>query len=169
MELWREMRQMKANLPEVIARRRVVAGIDGSPNSLLALRRAVYAARLCGACVELVRALRPDATPAAQIEGVGALAMAVRCEFPEGPGVPFRFTVECGDPGEILVKRSAGADLLVIGGPCHSAHGKFPGRDVVPYCLGRVRCPVDICAGQRAPVLPADNTRPRAMMKAGEL
>jgi nucleotide-binding universal stress UspA family protein len=46
---------MKANQSEVIARRRVVAGVDGSPNSLLALRRTVYAARLCHARVELVR------------------------------------------------------------------------------------------------------------------
>jgi nucleotide-binding universal stress UspA family protein len=159
---------MKANQPEVVARRRVVAGVDGSPNSLLALRRAVLAARLCHACVELVRVLPSDATPAAQMAAVGALSMAVRCEFPEGPGVPVRFTVECGDPAEILVKRSIGAELLVIGGPCHPAHGTFSGRDVVPYCLGRVRCPVDICAGQPAPILPADNTRPRAMMNAGE-
>ena len=42
---------MKGNQPEVVARRRVVAGVDGSPNSLLALRRAV----LCG---PLVRCLR---------------------------------------------------------------------------------------------------------------
>jgi nucleotide-binding universal stress UspA family protein len=159
---------MKANQPEVIARRRIVAGVDGSPNSLLALRRAVFAARLCAACVELVRVVPSDATSATRIAGVGALAMAMRCEFPEGPGVPVRFTVESGDPAEVLVKRSVGADLLVIGGPCHPAHGKFAARDVVPYCLGRVTCPVDICAGQRAPVLPPDNTRPCVMLKAGE-
>ena len=159
---------MKAIQPEVIARRRIVAGVDGSPNSLLALRRAVFAARLCHACVELVRVLPPDATPATQIAGVGALAMAMRCEFPEGPGVPVRFTVECGDPAEILVKQSVGADLLVIGGACHPAHGKFAARDVVPYCLGRVACPVDICAGQQAPVRPVNDTRPPAMLKAGE-
>jgi nucleotide-binding universal stress UspA family protein len=159
---------MKANQPEVIARRRIVAGVDGSPNSLLALRRAVFAARLCHACVELVRVLPSDATSATRMAGVGALSMAVRCEFPAGPGVPVRFTVECGDPAEILVKRSVGADLLVIGGPCHPAHGKFPGRDVVPYCLGRVTCPVDICAGQPALVRPVDDTRPPAMLRAGE-
>jgi hypothetical protein len=35
---------MKGHQPEVIARRRVVAGLDGSPDSLLVLRRGVYAA-----------------------------------------------------------------------------------------------------------------------------
>jgi len=35
---------MKGHQHEVIARRRVVAGLDGSANSLLALRRGVYAA-----------------------------------------------------------------------------------------------------------------------------
>jgi nucleotide-binding universal stress UspA family protein len=159
---------MKAIQPVAVARRRIVAGVDGSPNSLLALRRAVHAARLCHACVELVRVLPSDATPATRMAGVGALSMAVRCEFPEGPGVPVRFTVECGDPAEILVKRSVGAEMLVVGGPCHPAHGTFSGADVVPYCLGRVGCPVDICAGQRAPVRPADDTRPPAMLKAGE-
>ena len=159
---------MKAIQPGVIAGRRVVAGVDGSPNSLLALRRAVFAARLCHACVELVRVLPSDATPATQIAGVGALAMAVRCEFPEGAGVRVWFTVECGDPAEILVKRSLGADLLLIGGPCHPAHSTFAGRDVVPYCLGRVACPVDICTGQQVPARPLDDTRPPAMLKAGE-
>jgi nucleotide-binding universal stress UspA family protein len=106
---------MKGTQPEVTARR-VVAGVDGSPNSLLALRRAVYAARLCGACVELIRVLPPGATPATEIAGLRALAMAVRCEFPGGPRVPVRYTVECGDPAEILVKLSVGAELLIIGG-----------------------------------------------------
>ena len=159
---------MKGNQAEVVTRRRVVAGVDGSPNSLLALRRAVSAARLCQACVELVRVLPSDATPATQMAGLGALGMAVRCEFPEGTGVPVRYTAECGDPAEILVKRSVGAQMLVLGGPCHPAHGKSRGRDVVPYCLGRVACPVDICAGQLAPVQPADDKRPPAMLGAGE-
>jgi nucleotide-binding universal stress UspA family protein len=159
---------MKGSQPEVVTRRRVVAGVEGSPNSLLALRRTVYAARLCGACVELVRVMPSDATPATQIAGLAMLKMAIRCEFPGGTGVPVRYTVECGDPAEILVKRSVGADLLVIGGRCHPAHGKLLGGDVVPYCLGRVACPLDICADQRAPARPASNTRPRAMLKAGE-
>jgi nucleotide-binding universal stress UspA family protein len=162
------MRQMKGNQPEVTARRRVVAGIDGSPNSLLALRRAVYAARLCRACVELVRVLPSDAAPSTQMAGVAMLEMATRCEFPAGPGVPVRYTAECGDPAEILVKRSIGAELLVIGGRCHPVHGKLLGGDVVPYCLGRVTCPLDICADQRAPIRPARNARPRAILKAGK-
>jgi hypothetical protein len=75
--------------------------------------------------------------------------------------------VECGDPAEILVKRSVGAGLLVIGGRCHPAHGKPLGGDVVPYCLGRVACPLDICADQRVPARPAGRARPPAILKAG--
>jgi nucleotide-binding universal stress UspA family protein len=160
---------MKGNQADVVARRRVVAGVDGSPNSLLALRRAVFAARLCHACVELVLVLPSDATPATQMAGLRTLGMALRCEFPAGPGVPVRYTVECGDPAEILVKRSAGAELLVIGGPCHPAHGTFFSRDVAPYCLSHVAWPLDICASQRAPVLPANNSRSAAIRNAGEL
>ena len=159
---------MKANKPEQTTRRRVAAGVDGSPNSLLALRRAVYAARLCSACVELVRVLPSDATPTTQIAGLAMLEMATRCEFPGGPGVRVRYTVECGDPAEILVKRSLGAELLVIGGRCHPAHGKLLGGDVVPYCLGRVACPLDICADQRAPARPVGNARPRAILNSVE-
>jgi nucleotide-binding universal stress UspA family protein len=159
---------MKGNHPEVTTRRRIVAGVDGSPNSLLALRRAVYAARLCRACVELVRVLPSDAAPAAQMAGLAMLEMAIRCEFPGGPGVPVRYTVECGDPAEILVKRSVGAELLVIGGRCHPSHGKLLGGDLVPYCLARVACPLDICADQREPARPARNARPRAILNSGE-
>jgi hypothetical protein len=101
--------------------------------------------------------------------GLRTLGMALRCEFPAGPGVPVRYTVECGDPAEILVKRSAGAELLVIGGPCHPAHGTFFSRDVAPYCLSHVACPLDICASQRAPVLPANNSHSAAIRQAGEL
>ena len=85
--------------------------------------------------------------------------MAVRCEFPGGSDVPLRYTVECGDPAEILVQRSAGAELLVIGTRCHSRHGHLLGGDVVPYCLGRAACPVDICAGRLTPNRPPGRRR----------
>ena len=89
---------MTGNQPEVVARRRVVAGVHGSPNSLLALRRAVYAARLCGACVELVYVMPSDASPATQMTRFALLGMAVRCEFPDGPGVPFGCMVDAATP-----------------------------------------------------------------------
>jgi nucleotide-binding universal stress UspA family protein len=160
------MRQVAGNQPEAVARWRVVAGVDGSPNSLLALRRAVYAARLCGACAELVYVVPPDASPAARASGLSMLEMALRCEFPGGPGVPVRYTVEGGDPAEILVKRSVGAELLIIGGRCDPRHGKLLRGDVVPYCLGHAACPLDICADQRMAPRPAGDTRPRAMARA---
>ncbi len=107
---------MTDNQLRAASRGLVVAGVDGSPNSLAALRHAVHAARRRGACVELVYVVSPGASPGAQITGFSKLEMAVRCEFPRGCDVPLRYTVECGDPAGILVKRSANAELLVIGG-----------------------------------------------------
>jgi nucleotide-binding universal stress UspA family protein len=141
--------------------RRVVVGVDGSPNSLAALRRAVHHARQRGAGIELVRVIPEDSDTEAASAGHAMLGMAVRCEIPGGLGVPARFTVDWGDPAEILVERSADAELLVIGARSHSGHRNLLGGDVVPYCVSRSTCPVDICADQRAPARRRMNRRAR--------
>jgi nucleotide-binding universal stress UspA family protein len=158
---------MTDNQFRAAARGRVVAGVDGSPNSLAALRHAVHQARCRGACVELVYVVPPNARPGAQIIGFSRLEMSVRCQFPRGCDVPLRYTVERGDPAEILVKRSTSAELLVIGGRCHPGHGGLLGGEVVPYCLGRAVCPVDICGGRLTPRRATRGTRARATVKAG--
>jgi nucleotide-binding universal stress UspA family protein len=129
--------------------RHVVVGIDGSPNSLAALRRAVYRAREHGADIELVHVIPAGSDAAAVAAARAMLGMAVRCEFPGGLEIPARFTVETGDPAEMLVKRSADAGLLVIGGRSSPAGGGLLDGDVVPYCLIHSGCPVDVCADHR--------------------
>jgi nucleotide-binding universal stress UspA family protein len=62
-----------------------------------------------------------------------------------------RQLVVCGDPAEVLIQRSADAQVLVIGGRLNSAEGNLLGGDVVPYCLSHAVCPVDVCADQRIP------------------
>jgi nucleotide-binding universal stress UspA family protein len=60
-----------------------------------------------------------------------------------------------GDPAKTLVRFSAGAELLVIGGRSHSERGNLLGGDVVHHCLSHADCPVDVCADQRAHAAPA--------------
>jgi nucleotide-binding universal stress UspA family protein len=136
--------------------RRVVVGVDGSPNSLAAMRRAVYQARQRGAGIELVHVVPADSGAEAAATGHAMLGMAVRCEIPGGLGVPARFTVDWGDPAETLVRRSEGAELLVIGARSLRDDWELLGEDVVRYCVRRSSCPVDICAEQRVHSHPAD-------------
>lgn len=139
----------------------VVAGVDGSPNSLAALRRAVYQARWRGAWVELVYVLPSGADMDAEAAAYVMLQMAVRCENPGGLDVPYRYTVAFGDPAESLVKHSTHADVLTIGGHGHSGPGSPLGGDVVPYCLTHAVCPVDVCADQEIPAQPDSRRRQR--------
>ena len=127
----------------------VVVGVDGSPNSMAALRRAVLKAAERGADVEMIYVIGCDADPAAVSAGYAMLDAAARCVAAAGLCVHnAKQTVACGDPAEILVKHSVRAQLLIIGGCDHSGQGNLLGGDVVPYCLGRSACPVIVCADQ---------------------
>ncbi len=138
-----------------------VVGVDGSSNSMAALRRAVLQASERGADLEMIYVIPGDAVPAAVSAGYAMLDAAARCVAAAGLCVHnAKRTVACGDPAEILVKRSVGAQLLIIGGWDHSGHGNLLGGDVVPYCLGRAACPVTVCADQHESARPltTDNT-----------
>lgn len=133
----------------------VVVGVDGSPNSMAALHRAVVRAAERGADLEMIYVIGCDADPSAVSAGYAMLDAAARCVAAAGLCVHnAKPAVACGDPAEILVKRSVGAQLLIIGGWDHSGRGNLLGGDVVPYCLGRAACPVCVCADQREPAQP---------------
>ncbi len=136
---------------DMASKRLVVVGMDGSPNSLAALRRGVKEARQRSAGILLVHVIPADAPYQAVTRGYTMLDMAGRCEFPDGLDVPLGCLVDCGDPAEALIKRSIHAELLVIGGQIHSEEGSLLGGDVVPYCLRHASCPVVICADQHIP------------------
>jgi nucleotide-binding universal stress UspA family protein len=138
--------QMKMAAPRL-----VVVGVDGSPNSLAALRRAGHEARERGAGLLLVHVVPAHAHHSAVTRGYRMLEMAVRYEFPDGLAVPLASVVDCGDPAHRLVKRCAHAELLVVGGRIHSEHGNLLGGDVVPYCMRQAPCPLVVCADHRVP------------------
>ena len=131
----------------------VVVGVDGSPNSMEALRHALKRAAERGAGVEMIYVIPADADLAAVTAAYAMLDAAAHCMAASGLCVHnARQTVVCGDPAEVLVKRSVDSQLLFIGGGLHSEHGgSLLGGDVVPYVLGHAACPVNICADQRIP------------------
>jgi nucleotide-binding universal stress UspA family protein len=147
----------------------IVVGVSGSPACRSALSWAAEEARSRQAMLRVVRVWDP-AKHAAPYARVGALptcdeerataraglAAAVRAEF--GPVPPDHVTVELaeGVPERVLVDRSAGADLLVLGMTTPAwLSGRSPGP-VVRACLARSRCPVAVIAGAGEPTLPRE-------------
>ena len=125
---------------------RVIAAVDGSPNSVAALRRAVSQARRRHAELDIVYVLPSGTDAGAAAAGQDLLACAVRQAFPDGLPVTARCRVERGEPGPALVRLSEGAELLVIGGHRDCEHGDVLGGEIVSRCLGYAHCPVNICA-----------------------
>ena len=127
----------------------VVVGVNGSPNSIVALHRATDTARRLGTDLTIVLAVAPRASDPLVAAERDRLDRLVRREFPGGTGVPSRCEVERGDPAVILLRASVGARLLVLGTREHSAAGVF-GSTTVSRCVDNARCAVEICADQHA-------------------
>ena len=126
--------------------RRIVVGVDGSPNSLAALSRAIVQARVRAAELDIVQVIPDDADEAAASAARAALRELVARCAPDGVDVPVRLRVERGQPSVVLLVVSAGAELLIIGAREHSAHGNMLGGQTVPRCLDYAQCDVDVCA-----------------------
>ena len=111
---------------------RIVAGTDGSPSSISALRWAIRQAELVGAAVDAVIAwhypIASDgygwAAPAGMAtsfdfkgnaEKVLAEAISTACGL--GSSVPVHARVVEGNPAQVLLDASDGADLLVVRRP----------------------------------------------------
>jgi nucleotide-binding universal stress UspA family protein len=142
-----------------------VIGISGSSASLAALMWAASEARRRNAALrvvhvwEPVRRLAPYAvpvgSPAAAQDRLAAcrlLTGAMRETF--GPATPDGVTTELaeGAPERLLVRRSTGADLLVLGAtaslddPLRRSSGP-----VARACLANARCPLMIIATAAGP------------------
>jgi nucleotide-binding universal stress UspA family protein len=128
----------------------VVVGVNGSPNSIVALHRATDTARRLGIDLDIVLVVGPRASDPLVAAERDRLDRLVRREFPAGTGVPSRCQVERGDPAVILLSASVGARLLVLGTPEHSAACGVFGGTTVSRCVDNARCAVEICADQHA-------------------
>lgn len=131
-------------------RGRIVVGVDGSAESLEALRWAVHQADLTGAQTEAVISWDyPTAYGSAPMAGDfdwaanAKVALDDAVELAVGPaGAAVTRDVVQGHPARILLERSAGADLLVVGS---RGHGGFAGLllgSVSDHVVAHAPCPV---------------------------
>ena len=127
---------------------RVVAGVDGSPNSIAALRRAVAEAQRRDATLDVLYVIDGDPGPGPYAQGLRMLSTAMDMVCPAGSGVPVRYEIEHGCPAQAIVAYAEGARLLVIGARAHSEAGNPLGGSVVWACLNRASCRMIICADQ---------------------
>lgn len=126
--------------------RYVIIGFDGSPNSVIALRRAAVEAKERHARLDVVRVIPraggPLRTPAAWLGLRNEVARLV----PRIQHVSTRLRIAHGDPGAELTRLAERAELLVIGARQNSQHGSPLGGDTVPTVLAGSPCQVIICA-----------------------
>lgn len=137
-----------------------VVGVDGSPESIAALRYAIREARLHGAGVKAVSAwtiptaaygagLAPAAPDLREFERAAedALATALAAVGDELDGVELEQVVREGDPGQTLLEEAEGADQLVVGCAHHGLVGRLLHHSVSGECTREARCPVTVVHG----------------------
>ncbi|MEU5994940.1 universal stress protein [Spirillospora sp. NPDC047418] len=130
--------------------RSVVVGVDGSPNSMAALRRAAREALDRHARLDVVRVLEADGAttprPLRTAREWLRLRRLVAGAIPRAQHLSTRLRVVRGGPGEALARAAEHAELLVIGARVHSEHGNPLGGDTVPVVREGARCQIVICA-----------------------
>jgi nucleotide-binding universal stress UspA family protein len=142
--------------------RRIVAGVDGSPSSVAALRWAINEAELTGDNVEAIIAWQITVAaggygwaPMIVDNGIDLQAIAEKTlteavDKAAGPDCPVtieRRVVE-GYPPSILVDASAHADLLVVGSRGHGTFADALIGSVSQNCAHHAKCPVVIVRGK---------------------
>ncbi len=135
---------------------RIVVGADGSPASRAALRWAVRQAELTGATVHAVIAWQyPLATggyawaPVAVLDSTDMQEVAEKALADEiGEVVGARSDVRVrpeaieGNPAQVLIGASTGADLLVVGSRGHGGFAAALLGSVSQHCVHHANCPV---------------------------
>ncbi|RRS02206.1 universal stress protein [Glycomyces terrestris] len=134
------------------SRHRIIVGVDGSASSARALAWALDYAEELHLAVTAVHAWQypyaygSGATIIAAsdfgAEARRTLDAAVEKLAAEHPSVPVERCVAEGHPARVLIDRSEGADMLVVGS---RGHGAFVGAligSVSQYCVSHARCPV---------------------------
>jgi nucleotide-binding universal stress UspA family protein len=141
----------------------IVAGVDGSPSSVTALRWAIRQAGLTGAAVDAVIAwhypvvaaggygLAPMVTSGAfDFKGNAKKVLADAISAAAGPdgGAPVRPLVVEGNPAQVLLNASDGADLLVVGSRGHGGFTEALLGSVSQHCVHHAHCPVVVIRGK---------------------
>jgi nucleotide-binding universal stress UspA family protein len=143
---------------------RIVAGVDGSPSSVGALRWAIRQAGLTGATVDAVIAWQYPAAAAGYgwapigMDQAGGfdfkeisqktLADAVSNTLDPASDVQVRSLSAEGNPAQVLLNAAAGADLLVVGSRGHGGFAEALLGSVSQHCVQHAPCPVVVIRGQ---------------------
>ena len=129
---------------------RVVVGVDGSRESMAALRWAVEEARLRGAVLETVHVF----------ENTPVWRLSVHQQHADRPVEHLgdvevdAVMVESRHPEQVLVERSEGADMLVVGSRGLGGVSELLLGSVSHHCAVHAHCPLVIIRPQ-----PSDTSR----------
>ncbi|WP_035844215.1 universal stress protein [Kitasatospora azatica] len=134
--------------------RRVVVGVDGSPSSHAALRWAIGYAQLIGGRVDAVGAWEVpmmygwSAPPVdtALDEDVSRRKFQQELDQVLGDGQPVEVRRELilGNPADVLIEASRGAEILVVGSRGHGTFARALLGSVSQHCAAHASCPVVI-------------------------
>ena len=140
--------------------RRIVVGVEGSAESVAALRWACREAALRGAEVHAVHvreahchSLPSYAVPAQPSQegcddfSVEELVGKVKAEL--APDVEVKGEVVDGLAARVLLERCAGADMLVLGTASDTDGASRPAGPVIRACLRRAACPVVVISAEQ--------------------
>ncbi|MET8630517.1 universal stress protein [Kitasatospora sp. NPDC004669] len=137
---------------------RVVVGVDGSPSSHAALRWAVRHAELIGGVVDAVGAWEPPSHfgwSAPVVDTAFDRELAERrfadelhTVLGEDQPVQVRRSLVMGDPSDVLLDASQGAEVLVVGTHGHGGFTRALLGSVSTRCAQHADCPVVIVRAQ---------------------
>lgn len=135
-------------------RRRIVVGVDGSDQSIKAVRWADQQAKATGSDITLLAAWHWPVAVGAPMGGLALAGLDPRSDaqaFAEKaqaeitvPASRVTVTVIEGAAGSTLVKEAADADLLVVGSRGHGSVGGMLLGSVSAYCVHHATVPVVI-------------------------
>ncbi|PZG95257.1 universal stress protein UspA [Streptomyces sp. NTH33] len=133
-------------------RRRVVVGVDGSPSSYAALRWAVRYAQLVDGVVEAIHGwdtpsfvgrAGPAISPGLdQEQARERFAEGLRGVFGDDRPASLRTRLVQGDPSEVLIRASQGAEALVVGSRGLGGFARAVLGSVSQRCAQYAACPV---------------------------
>jgi nucleotide-binding universal stress UspA family protein len=133
--------------------RLVVVGVDGSPESVAALKWAADYVAATKARLRAVMAWHYPAAAGPAPVGVAPAAVTdeVRAQIAEtlskavaegAPGLDAEEMIGYGHPAQVLIDQSDGADLLVVGSRGHGAFTGMMVGSVSIHCVTHAHCPV---------------------------
>jgi nucleotide-binding universal stress UspA family protein len=131
--------------------RRIVVGVDGSVPSKAALAWALRQARLTGAVVEAVTAWEfpsvtgyPVRVADVDWEGLATETLSDAIAGVTAGGEPVKITAKVmkGNAAQVLLRESAGADLLVVGSRGHGGFVEALLGSTGQHCVQHATCPV---------------------------